>query len=71
MTLYLQENHMEEIRILVIWFRARLAEREHDERGFTAVEWLLIALGVITIAGVAVAAVKAYVTGQTNKLGQP
>ena len=29
-----------------------------DERGFTAVEWLLIALGVITIAGIAVAAVQ-------------
>ena len=71
MTLYLQENHMEEIRILVIWLRARMAERERDERGFTAVEWLLIALGVITIAGIAVAAIKAYVTGQTNKLGQP
>lgn len=64
-------NHMEEIRILVIWLKARLAERERDERGFTAVEWLLIALGVITIAGIAVAAIKAYVTGQTNKLGQP
>lgn len=71
MTLYLQENHMEEIRILAIWLKARLAERERDERGFTAVEWLLIALGVITIAGIAVAAIKAYVTGQTNKLGQP
>lgn len=71
MTLYLQENHMEEIRILVIWLRARLAEHKHEERGFTAVEWLLIALGVITIAGIAVAAIKAYVTGQTNKLGQP
>jgi Flp pilus assembly pilin Flp len=71
MTLFLQENHMEEIRILVIWLKARLAEQERDERGFTAVEWLLIALGVITIAGIAVAAIKAYVTGQTNKLGQP
>ena len=66
-----RENHMEEIRILVIWLRARLAERERDESGFTAVEWLLIALGVITIAGIAVAAIKAYVTGQTNRLGQP
>ena len=42
-----------------------------DERGFTAVEWPLIALGVITITGIAVAAVQAYVTGQTNKLGTP
>jgi hypothetical protein len=62
---------MEEIRILVTWLQARLSERERDVRGFTAVEWLLIALGVITIAGIAVAAIKAYVTGQTNKLGQP
>jgi Flp pilus assembly pilin Flp len=62
---------MEEIRILVIWFKAHVAEVKRDERGFTAVEWLLIALGVIVIAGIAVAAIKAYVTGQTNKLGTP
>ena len=71
MTLSLRENHMEEIRILVIWLKARLVERKRDERGFTAVEWLLVALGVIAIAGIAVAAVKAYVTAQTNKLGTP
>ena len=62
---------MDEIRILVIWFRARLFARERDERGFTALEWLLIALGVIVIAGIAVAAIRAYVVGQTNKLGDP
>ena len=27
-----------------------------DDDGFTAVEWLIVALGVITIAGIAVAA---------------
>jgi Flp pilus assembly pilin Flp len=52
----------------VIWLQVRLA-RARDERGFTAVEWLLIALGVITIASIAVAAVKAYVTSQSNELG--
>jgi Flp pilus assembly pilin Flp len=62
---------MEEIRILVIWLEARMSERKRDERGFTAVEWLIIALGVIVIAGIAVAAIKAYVESQTNKLGQP
>lgn len=61
---------MEDIRILVTWLQARLSRRR-DERGFTAVEWLFVALGVITIAGIAVAAVKAYVEGQTNKLGTP
>lgn len=71
MTLSLRENHMEEIRMLVTWLKALHAEAKHDERGFTAVEWLLIALGVIVIAGIAVAAIKAYVTAQTNKLGTP
>lgn len=62
---------MENIRILTIWLRARLSQPQRDERGFTAVEWLLIALGVIVIAGIAVAAIKSYVTGETNKLGEP
>lgn len=62
---------MEEIRLWTIWLRATVTNARRDEAGFTAVEWLLVALGVITIAGIAVAAVKAYVTGQTNKLGSP
>ncbi len=60
---------MQEIGVLVCWIRAKLDQR--DEEGFTAVEWLLVALGVIAIAGIAVAAVQAYVTSQTNKLGTP
>ena len=64
---------MDEIQAWVTWLRTQLTARAHarDERGFTAVEWLIIALGVITIATVAVAAVQNYVTGQTNKLGSP
>ena len=60
---------MQEMSVLVTWLRARLDQRE--DRGFTAVEWLIVALGVIAIAGIAVAAVRAYVTSQTNKLGSP
>ena len=64
---------MGDISLWAAWFRTRVQAgvAQRDERGFTAVEWLLIALGVITIAGIAVAAVQAYVTGQTNKLGKP
>lgn len=62
---------MEELSTLVTWCRAWLAERHRDEHGFTAVEWLLIALGVIVIAGIAVAAVKTYVENETGKLGAP
>ena len=60
---------MKEIVAYASWLRARLGSR--DTRGFTAIEWLVVALGVITIAGIAVAAVQAYVTGQTHKLGNP
>lgn len=64
---------MGEIHVWAEWLqvqlRARVARR--DDGGFTAVEWLVVALGVITIAGIAVAAVQSYVTGQTNKLGTP
>jgi hypothetical protein len=65
---------MEEIRFWALWLQARWSTartRERDEGGFTAIEWLMVALGVITIAGIAVAAVKTYVIGQTNKLGSP
>ena len=62
---------MEEIRLWALWLRASWSRLHDDEAGFTAIEWLLVALGVIGIAGIAVAAVKAYVTGQTNKLGTP
>ena len=60
---------MQELKLLIGWLRARIDQR--NEHGFTAVEWLLVAIGVIGIAGIAVAAVQAYVTGQTNKLGNP
>lgn len=62
---------MDELKIWTAWLQARVTASRRDEGGFTALEWLFVALGVITIAGIAVAAVKAYVTGQTNKLGNP
>jgi hypothetical protein len=62
---------MTDIRLWALWLHARWTSARDQERGFSAVEWLMLALGVITIAGIAVAAVKAYVTGQTNKLGNP
>jgi Flp pilus assembly pilin Flp len=61
---------MEQIRLWAVWLHARWAAAR-DEDGFTAVEWLLVALGVITIAGIAVAAVKSYVIGETHQLGSP
>jgi len=48
---------MQEMTVLAGWVRARLDQR--TEEGFTAVEWLIVLLGVIVIAGLAVAAVAA------------
>lgn len=64
---------MDHLNLALLWLHARwaAARDNRDEAGFTALEWLVVALGVIAIAGIAVAAVKAYVTGQTNKLGSP
>jgi Flp pilus assembly pilin Flp len=59
---------MEEIKFWIHWLKMRFDANWRDEGGFTAVEWLLIALGVITIAGIAVAAIKTYVESQANKL---
>jgi hypothetical protein len=61
---------MDDIKLVVLWLHARWAAAR-DEDGFTALEWLMVALGVIAIAGIAVAAVKNYVTAQTHKLGSP
>jgi len=61
---------MTDLKTALLWLHARWATAR-DEGGFTALEWLVVALGVIAIAGIAVAAVKSYVTGQTNKLGSP
>jgi Flp pilus assembly pilin Flp len=61
---------MEDIRIWISWLQARLTTARNED-GFTAIEWLVVALGVIAIAGIAVAAVKSYVSAQTTKLGSP
>lgn len=59
---------MEAIRFLVTWIQALNERRRRDERGFSAIEWLLILLAVIAIVGVVVAAVNAYMHRQTDKL---
>ncbi len=59
---------MLELKILSDWIRARVEHARRQEDGFTAVEWLVIALGVIAIAGIAVAAVRAFVTSKGAEL---
>jgi hypothetical protein len=60
---------MTELQFAITYFRSRfvtkMAEAKADERGIGAVEWLIIILAVITIAGLAVA----FVTNYVNKKG--
>ncbi|GAC1378618.1 MAG: hypothetical protein NVSMB48_00440 [Marmoricola sp.] len=54
------------LAFILAWTRSRLGERNED--GFTAVEWMVIAVGIIAIAGIAILAVTTFVTNQGNKL---
>ena len=68
---------MSEVDWAVAWLidryrRARTRgehEGEHgDERGASAVEWLLIIIAAVGICAVIAVAVRTYVNGQTGKL---
>jgi hypothetical protein len=45
------------------------AKTRRSERGSVTIEQVLWAVAVIAIAGIVIAAVKAYVTSQAGKLG--
>lgn len=55
-----------QLAYVTAWARQRLEQRNDD--GFTAVEWMVIAVGIIAIAGIAILAVTTFVTNQGNKL---
>ena len=55
-----------QLAFITAWTQQRLDQRTED--GFTAVEWMVIAVGIIAIAGIAILAVTTFVTNQGNKL---
>ena len=55
-----------QLRFILAWAHQRLDERNED--GFTAVEWMVIAVGIIAIAGIAILAVTTFVNNQGSKL---
>lgn len=55
-----------QLAFILAWSRQRLDERNED--GFTAVEWMVIAVGIIAIAGIAILAVTTFVNNQGSKL---
>lgn len=55
-----------QLTFILAWAHQRLDERNED--GFTAVEWMVIAVGIIAIAGIAILAVTTFVNNQGSKL---
>ena len=47
---------------------ARVRDLRDDETGASAVEYILITLAVIVVAGIVIAAIAAYVNGQVGQL---
>jgi hypothetical protein len=61
----------QEWQVWTTWVRTRIDHARRSQSGFTSIEWLFVAIGVIAIATIAVAAVKTYVTKETGQLGKP
>lgn len=67
---------MTELHLAWIWMRTRIDERlgarfhtaRRSEAGFTAVEWTLILLAVIAMAGFAYAAAQSFLADKTGNL---
>jgi Flp pilus assembly pilin Flp len=50
------------------YWRSRWEVARHDERGASAPEYLVLLLGILLIAGLAIVAVRTFVTNKGNEL---
>lgn len=61
-------NEFTHLQMAIAYWRARFEVARADERGAGAPEYLVLLLGVLLIAGLAIAAVKTFVTNKGNCL---
>jgi len=57
-----------QLEIAYTYWRARLELARRGERGASAPEYMVLLLGVLVIAGLAIAGVKAFVQGKSDEL---
>lgn len=57
-----------QLQVARAWLSARWELARNDEDGASAVEWLLIIVGVVGLAALAIAAVRTFITEQATKL---
>ena len=60
-------NEFTHLKMTIDYWRARWEVARRDERG-SAPEYLVLLLGIIVIAGLAILAVRTFVTNKGNKL---
>lgn len=61
-------NHFDHLKIAIEYWRSRWEVARHDERGASAPEYLVLLLGILLIAGLAIVAVRTFVTNKGNEL---
>ena len=61
-------NEFTNLKMAVAYWQARWECARRDERGAGAPEYLVLLLGVLAIAALAIAAVRTFVTNKGNEL---
>lgn len=61
-------NEFTHLKMTVVYWRSRWDVAQRDERGASAPEYLVMLLGILAIAALAIIAVKTFVTNKGNEL---
>ncbi|MBZ5735366.1 hypothetical protein K8Z61_12750 [Nocardioides sp. TRM66260-LWL] len=61
-------NEFNHLQMAIAYVRSRWEMTQRDERGASAPEYLVLLLGILAIAALAIIAVKTFVTNKGNEL---
>lgn len=61
-------NEFTELQMVMEYWRSRWEVARRDERGASAPEYLVLLLGILAIAALAIIAVRTFVTNKGNEL---
>lgn len=61
-------NDLTRLQMAIDYWRSRWEVARRDERGASAPEYLVLLLGVLAIAAIAILAVRTFVTNKSNEL---
>lgn len=61
-------NEFTQLQMVLEYWRSRWEVAQRDERGASAPEYLVLLLGILAIAALAIIAVRTFVTNKGNQL---